>query len=74
MLFSVFQYVCKVCSVNIDSYFTVFKLHNFYMNFSYVWLLKIGLSVPQVEVIVYPWNSYLKTDILLLFSFLMLIS
>jgi len=63
MLFCVFQYVCEVCSVNIDSYFTVFNLHTFYMSFSYVWSLKIDLFVSQVEVIVYPWNSYLKTNI-----------
>ena len=49
MLFSVFPYVCEICSINIDSYFTVFKLHNFYMSFSYVWSLKIDLFVPQVE-------------------------
>jgi len=33
------------------------------MSFSYVQSLKIDLFVPQVEVIVYPWNSYLKTNI-----------
>jgi hypothetical protein len=63
MLFPVFQYVCEVCSVIIDSYFTIFKLRNFYMSFSFMWLLKIELFVPQVEVIVYPWNSYLKMNI-----------